>query len=87
MARRRAEAAGDVGLASAAGGIRRLRGTTAEYDPSNISSYMNPYETAVIDAAMEDIGRQGEKRRQGIRAQAVQQGAFGGSRAALSERD
>lgn len=87
MARRRADAAGDVGLASAAGGIRRLRGTTAEYDPSNISSYMNPYETAVIDAAMEDIGRQGEKRRQGIRAQAVQQGAFGGSRAALSERD
>ena len=87
MARRRADAAGDVGLASAAGGIRRLRGTTAEYDPSNVSTYMNPYETAVIDAAMEDVARQGEKRRQGIRAQAVQQGAFGGSRAALTERD
>ena len=31
--------------------------------------------------------RQGEKRRQGLRAQAVSQGAFGGSRAALAERD
>ena len=87
MARRRADAAGDVGLASAAGGIRRLRGTTAEYDPTKISTYMNPYEQQVIDAAMEDIARQGEKRRQGLRAQAVSQGAFGGSRAALAERD
>ena len=87
MARRRANAAGDVGLASAAGGIRRLRGTTAEYDPTKISTYMNPYEKQVIDAAMEDIARQGEKRRQGLRAQAVSQGAFGGSRAALAERD
>ena len=87
MARRRARAAGDVGLASAAGGIRRLSGTTDEYDPTKISTYMNPYEQQVIDAAMEDIARQGEKRRQGLRAQAVSQGAFGGSRAALAERD
>lgn len=87
QAQRRAAAAGDVGLASAAGALNRLQGTTAEFDPSATTTFMNPFEQAVVDAALQDITRAGEQRRQGLRAQAIGQGAFGGSRAALAERE
>jgi hypothetical protein len=41
---------------------------------------MNPYEQAVIDQSMKDIQRQSDIQQQGLNAQAVGAGAFGGSR-------
>lgn len=88
QAERRARGAGDVGLGVAAGAMKRLRGTTDQFDPATgTSAYMNPYEKAVIDEAMSDITRAGSQQQQALNARAVQQGAFGGSRAALAQSE
>ena len=58
-----------------------LLASTGSYDPAvNVSSFYNPYETAVVDQTMEDIQRQGIARQQEAAAQAVSSGAFGGAR-------
>jgi len=67
--------------------MRQLAGTGDQYDPYSTMSYMNPYEQQVIDAAMGDIRREGNKQLMAQRAQAVQAGAFGGSRGALAEAE
>jgi hypothetical protein len=48
---------------------------------------MNPYMEDVIRQSEADIGRQGQIQAQGIRSQSVGQGAFGGSRQAVAERE
>ena len=48
---------------------------------------MNPYMENVVRQSEADIARQGEIQAQGIRSQAVGQGAFGGSRQAVAERE
>lgn len=45
-----------------------------------VSAFMNPYQQQVIDEAMRQINRQGEIAQQGLSAQAVRSGAFGGER-------
>lgn len=49
-------------------------------DPNAAQAYMNPYEDAVVQQSMKDIARQGQIQQQGLAAQAVGAGAFGGSR-------
>ena len=44
------------------------------------AAFMNPYQQAVIDEAMRQINRQGQIAQQGLSAQAVRSGAFGGER-------
>lgn len=56
-------------------------------DPTAVQAYMNPYEQAVIDQSLQDIRRSGDIAMQGVRAQAVGQGAFGGSRSAIAEQE
>ena len=56
-------------------------GAAEQFDPSTqISSFMNPYQQEVIDEATRQIDRQGEIAQQGLSAQAVRSGAFGGTR-------
>jgi len=58
-----------------------VSGGRGMYDPSDyVSSYMNPYTEGVLDEVEKDIERQGNVARQRGAAQAVQSGAFGGSR-------
>ena len=64
-----------------------LYGATGQFSPSGIGAFMNPYEQAVIDQTMADISRQGDIAQQGVRAQAVGAGAFGGSRQAVAEQE
>jgi len=47
---------------------------------ANIDKFMNPYQQSVIDSAMTQLDRQADIRRAGADAQAIQSGAFGGSR-------
>ncbi len=47
---------------------------------ANIDKFMNPYQQSVIDSAMTQLDRQADMRRAGADAQAIQSGAFGGSR-------
>lgn len=58
-------------LGAGIGGFRPGRETAA---------FMNPYQQAVIDEAMRQINRQGQIAQQGLSAQAVRSGAFGGER-------
>jgi hypothetical protein len=73
------QAAG-LGLGAAGAGIAGLA-------PGAAMAYMNPFEQAVVQQTMADIARQGEIAGQGLRAGAVSQGAFGGSRQAVAEQE
>jgi len=57
------------------------------YDTGITSQFMNPYQQAVTDEAMRQIDRQADIGLQGIRAQGVAAGAYGGSRQALAESE
>jgi len=54
---------------------------------SPVDKFMNPYERQVIDTAMADIQRAGDIQGQGLKAQAVGAGAFGGSRSGIMESE
>jgi hypothetical protein len=63
-------------------------GATQGYNPmAGYQGYMNPYMDEVVRQSEADIARQGQMQAQGIRSQAVGQGAFGGSRQAVAERE
>lgn len=55
-------------------------GATQRYNPADVAGFMNPYQQQVIDASMRQIERQGQIAQQGLAAQAVRSGAFGGLR-------
>jgi hypothetical protein len=63
-------------------------GSTEGYNPATAyRGYMNPYIEDVIRQSESDIARQGKTEEQRLRSQAVSAGAFGGSRAAIAERE
>ena len=62
------------------GGIGTLAGGAQGFQPGMTQDFMNPYQQQVIDEAIRQIDRQGNIARQGMAAQAVQAGAFGGTR-------
>ena len=60
------------------------------FDPSQgsaVQNFMNPYQQQVVDASMMQIDREGEKARQRGAAQAVNAGAFGGSREGIQRAE
>lgn len=52
-----------------------------------IADYQSPYISQVIDQSMMDIDRARQLQQQGINAQALSRGAFGGSRQAVAEAE
>lgn len=68
-------------------GIGALQGAAQGYDPSSAQAFMNPYQQQVIDEAMRQIDRQGAIQQQGLNAQAVRAGAFGGSREGIQQQE
>ena len=79
--------AAGMGTMAAQQGIASLAGTGGRFDPTQISSFMSPFEDAAIQQSLADIARQGEIAQQNVRAQAVGAGAFGGSRQAVAEQE
>ena len=66
------------------GGIRGgLTDAGAQFDPSGIASFMDPYTQQVVEAARQESLRTGELQKQQAAAQQVAAGAFGGSRGAV----
>lgn len=53
----------------------------------NIGAYQNPYTSQVIDQTMQDLNRQRAIDKQGLNAQAIRSGAFGGTRQAIAEQE
>jgi hypothetical protein len=54
--------------------------TTGAYDPTSVTDYMNPYQSQVIQNAMDEMQRRSDIAKQGTASDAVRSGAFGGSR-------
>jgi len=68
-----------------AGGL--YAGTTGAYDPSSADAYMNPYQAAVTQRAVEEMSRNADIQQQGLASQAVKAGAFGGSRFGVQQAE
>ena len=56
-------------------------------NPAAVQAYMNPYLQASLDPQLAEIQRQSDITGAGLAGQAVKQGAFGGSRAALQQAE
>jgi len=75
---------GQAGMEAATGygNLATMLGTSGAqaYNPLQALAYMNPYQEAVTQKAVEEMGRQAQIQQQSLSAQAVKAGAFGGSR-------
>ncbi len=61
-------------------GVGSLLGAAQRYDPRSAEAFMNPYQQAVTQQGLTEMRRQADIARQGMAAQAVGSGAFGGTR-------
>ena len=57
------------------------------FQPSDLSAYTNPFQQSVIDETMAEINRQGAIQQNSLAANAVNAGAFGGSRFGVQEAE
>lgn len=76
----------EMGVGSAISGYDES-GRPRAFDPRSYQEYYDPFVEQVIDTTQADIARQGALERQRLGAQAVQSGAFGGSRQAVAEQE
>ena len=87
MAGQDLRSAGEMGRSTALQGIAGLAGTGAQFDPSLVSSFADPFNRDVIEAQQAEIARLGEQQKIAARDQAVRAGAFGGSRGAIARAE
>jgi len=59
----------------------------AQFDPSSYTDYEDPYTDAVTDKILEDLSKSTALQSQGLAANQVSQGAFGGSRGRISQEE
>jgi len=52
-----------------------------------IAQYMNPYSNLVLGQQLQEMNRQAQMQQQGLNAQAVRAGAFGGSRQGIAQQE
>lgn len=64
-----------------------LAGATGAFQPGSVSQFFNPYESAAVQQALQDISRAGQIQQQQLNAQAVGAGAFGGSRQGIQQAE
>jgi hypothetical protein len=72
-----------IGVAQGVSGYSPSTVTAQPLTSVDLSGYMNPYTSDVINTAMNDLGRQQQIADQGAASQATAAGAFGGSRSAV----
>ena len=72
------EARGALGRAEMSG-----YGSTRAFNPSNVSSFYNPFEDAVVEQTLADVREGLAKGDMGLRDEAVSSGAFGGARSRM----
>jgi len=78
----------ESGVTALEGGFDPLTGAALSYDPRTAyKDYYDPFVEEVIDVTQADIQRAGDIERNRSAGQAVGQGAFGGSRAAVAEQE
>ena len=65
-------------------------GTLAQAQPigqQQIQQYMNPYNNLVLSQQLQEMNRQAQMQQQGLNAQAVKAGAFGGARQGVAQQE
>jgi len=70
----------EQGAQTLGAGIGSIPGAMQGYDPNAAFGYMNPYQQAVTQQGLQEMRRQADIASQGMAAQAVGAGAFGGTR-------
>lgn len=86
---RSSDTRGQFGAAQQAANLAAM-GTLRNAQPigqEQIQQYMNPYNNLVLNNQLQEMNRQAQMQQQGLNAQAVQAGAFGGSRQALAQQE
>ena len=76
---------GATGAQAIQGGMEAFRPGTLDDPDSGIAAFYNPYEDQVVDTVKQDFDRARRQEQAQQAAQAVGSGAFGGSRAAVTE--
>jgi len=76
-----------AGLGTIGSAIGQTADATYDFDPRSYQQFMDPFMEDTIAATQRDIARQGDIQRANIGANAVSQGAFGGSRQAVAEQE
>jgi hypothetical protein len=76
-----------AGELASVGGLGTLAGGVTGLDPQAFRGFFNPFTTAVIQQAEQDIARQGQIQQNQLNAQAVGAGAFGGSRQGIQNTE
>ena len=67
--------------------MQRVNQGMTQTAAQGMANYQNPYEDAVVQASMRDIGNQGLTMQNTLGAQAQSAGAFGGSRHGIAEAE
>ena len=75
------------GELAAVGGLGTLAGGVNALDPQAFRGFFDPFTTDVIQQAEQDIARQGAIQENALNAQAVNAGAFGGSRQGIQNTE
>lgn len=60
---------------------------TQDYDPMRVQQFMNPYQQFATQSMLDEVNRQAGMDSQKVRAQAINQGSFGGTRAQLTQSE
>ena len=84
-----ADTRGQFGAAQGLAGLsaQGIMGAAQPIGQSQIQQYMNPYSNMVLQQQLAEINRQGQIQGQGMQAQAVKAGAFGGSREGIQRAE
>tara|TARA_R110000751_G_scaffold35688_2_gene87829 strand:+ start:486 stop:1517 length:1032 start_codon:yes stop_codon:yes gene_type:complete len=85
LASLQANTAGVPGLFTQA--QQQALGSMGSYDPSSALSFMDPYQQAVTQEALAEMQRQADIQQNTLSAQAVNIGAFGGSRQGVAQAE
>lgn len=75
------------GIGTTMMGMPMIGASTGQFSGQNFQNFMNPYTEQVVDQSMQDIGRAGQMQQNQASAQAVNAGAFGGSRQGLQSAE
>ena len=68
-------------------GAEMISGGAQAYDPNAVTAYMNPYQEAVTQKALQEMNRQAAIQQQSVAAGAARSGAFGGSRYGIQQAE
>jgi hypothetical protein len=80
-----AQAAQTAALGTTGAGVQALG--QMQFDPARAQAFMDPYQQAVTQEALKEIDRQSQMAANQLAGQAVQAGAFGGSRFGIQQSE